>query len=224
MRNQTRCVVDVLESRTLMSGTPPMPAHGPMIPPLPANATALDKANYAAVESDLATIQTDQTAVQSAMTALQTAYKNALTTTAVENAQTALQSAEATAKPLIQADLSNIQAVYVKDEPAVAAAQHQLWVDLRSGAVSTVIAADQAALKAAETTLSTALSAAQAQLATDEAPVQAAEKALQAAINADPGVTAAQATLTADQSALAAANTQFQKDLTTYISDLKAGI
>lgn len=224
MRNQPRCIVDVLESRMLMSGTPSAVPHGPFVPPLPANATATDKANYAAVESDLTTIQTDQAALQTAVTALQTAYKNALTTTAVETAQTALQTAQATAKPLIQADLSNIQAVYVKDGPAVAAAQHQLWVDMRSGAVSSVIATDQANLKAAETTLSTDLSTAQAQLATDEAPVQAAEKALQAAINADPGVTAAQATLTTDQTSLAAAQKQFQTDLQTYVSDLKAGI
>ena len=131
MRMQTRCVVDSLESRTLMSGSPPPGfGHGPFIPPLPSNATGMDKANYAAVQSDLTTIQTDQSALQNAVTALQTAYKSALTTTPVENAQAALQSAETTAKPLIQADLSDIKAVYVKDEPVVAAAQHQLWVDI----------------------------------------------------------------------------------------------
>ena len=162
--------------------------------------------------------------MQTDFVALQTAYKNALGTPAVQSAETALQSAEATAKPLIQADLSAIQAVYVKDAPAVYTAQRQLYIDTHNGASSTVIAADQAALKAAQTTLSTDLTAAKTQLQTDEAPVQAAEKALQTAINSDPGVVAAQTALTADQSALSAAQKQFQTDLSTYVTDLKQGL
>ena len=228
MRNRMCCIVDALESRRLLSGAPTPAAghwdHGPFIPPLPGSATALDKANYAAVQADLTAVQTDQGKVESDFGALQTAYKNALTTTPVKNAQAALQSAQATAKPLIQADLSAIQAVYAKDEPAVDAAQHQLWVDIRSGAVSSVIAADQAALKAAQTTLSNELAAPQAQLQKDEAPVKTAEQALKTAINDDPGVVAAKKTLSTDQSALSTADTQFQKDLATYVSDLKAGI
>ena len=47
---------------------------------------------------------------------------------------------------------------------------------------------------------------------------------MQAAINTDPGVIAAKAMLASDQTALAAADTQFETDLAAYIADLKAGI
>lgn len=201
-----------------------MLSHWPLIPPLPANPTPVDTAAFTLATNDLATVQADQAALLTAAVNVGTAIKAALTTTNVTNAQATLTAAITTAKPLIQADLTAILDVYKADEPAVDAAQHQLSVDIRDKAAASVIATDKANLLTAQTTLSNALSAPEAQLTTDKAPVQAAEQAVQTAINTDPGVVAAKATFATDQTALGTAQTQFQTDLAAYIADLKAGI
>lgn len=164
------------------------------------------------IQADRAAIHADKIAIHDAREAVEAAVEAARTTAPVTAAKATLATTIATQTPLIQADLAAIRAVNRKDEPAVDAAEHQLRVDTRNGAAASVIAADQAALTAAQNTLATDLAGPKAQLATDKAPIDAAEAAVQAAINADPGVVAAKAALAAAQAKLTADKAQLAAD------------
>ena len=160
MKNRTW--FDVLESRTLLSGTPtPTPPDATIqadlaavkaaqtqlaadwktaAPTIEADEKALaaaKQAAYAALPSSVTgQLKTDQTTVQSDLKKLFTDYISGASSTQISADKTALQ----TAWQAVQADLKTIQ-TDVNNDPAVVAAQNKLTTD------SATVTADQKTLQ-----------------------------------------------------------------------------
>jgi hypothetical protein len=226
MQPQIRPLMDSLESRTFLSGTPASLGLGHGIPPLPKNAGPDATADYATLKNDLTTLGKDASKLATATKTLNKDIAALLKSpsTALTAAQTQLKNDKAAAKTALAPDQAAVAAVYKADDVAIDTDLKNIAKDHKTKNTAQ-LKLDEAQLKKDEGTLHTALKAPEAALQalqkTWNTTISNDQKAVTTAIDTDPSVAPALAAVKADEAQLKTDTTTFNKDLAQYKKDLK---